>query len=279
MSDRDEATVPDPPATGGGMPEVEAGLSELRSRLGELQRSVETLGSHGHWPGAEVSRPPPPAPPAAQPSPPPQPSPYPPAPTPPQPPAYPPAPAPPAQGIAAASPPPLPSQSQFALPPVRPPVAAPLQPPPGAEGYGQPPPAEWEQPLEPPPPMPPVAPAPPVATNGHGAEAAGISAPSATVAAVDAGPFADLIELRHFEEDLGGLAAVRDVRVRRFGHGRARIDVGMAGPYYLARELQRLERPLEVSAGEDDEVRVELAASPQPEADEPGPAEAGAQQI
>ncbi len=77
----------------------------------------------------------------------------------------------------------------------------------------------------------------PAATNGHtthSVDPAEISALSSTVALVDAGPFADLIELRHFEDELAALTAVRDVRVRRFGQGRATIEVGMTGPYDLA---------------------------------------------
>ena len=75
---------------------------------------------------------------------------------------------------------------------------------------------------------------------------------------MDAGPFADLIELRHFEEDLASLAAVRDVRVRRFGQGRATIEVGMTGTYDLSRELPGIGRGMQVVRGPDGEVVVEL---------------------
>jgi hypothetical protein len=107
----------------------------------------------------------------------------------------------------------------------------------------------------------------PAATNGHSngssthtIDPAEISALSSTVALVDAGPFADLIELRRFEEDLASLAAVRDVRVRRFGQGRATIEVGMTGAYDLGRELPAIPRGMQIAHGPDGEVVVELEA-------------------
>ncbi len=77
----------------------------------------------------------------------------------------------------------------------------------------------------------------PAATNGQGEQEAGAAAIDANIAILDIGPFADLIELRHFEEAVARLEAVRDVRVRRFGHGRAIIELGLAGPYAIGREL------------------------------------------
>ncbi|MFN8112981.1 MAG: hypothetical protein U0R51_07255 [Solirubrobacterales bacterium] len=85
------------------------------------------------------------------------------------------------------------------------------------------------------------------------------SGTATSVAHVDAGPFADLIELRHFEDDLESLTAVEEVRVRRFGHGRAEIEVGMTGPYDLALELPRLGLPMELAAGPEGELLVEFA--------------------
>ena len=105
----------------------------------------------------------------------------------------------------------------------------------------------------------PQAPAPPAATNGHTDEEPGISGPEASVAMVDAGPFADLIELRHFEDDLSSLTAVHDVRVRRYGQGRAMIEVGMAGPYDLALELPRLGLPMDVAPAGEDQLIIEFA--------------------
>jgi hypothetical protein len=108
----------------------------------------------------------------------------------------------------------------------------------------------------------------PAATNGHSngaseapVDPAEISARSNTVALVDAGPFADLIELRHFEEDLARLGAVSEVRVRRFGQRRATIEVGMTGSYDLARELPAIPRPMRVEVAPEGEVVVELAAA------------------
>jgi hypothetical protein len=108
----------------------------------------------------------------------------------------------------------------------------------------------------------------PAATNGHSEAAAEapvdpaeISARSTTVALVDAGPFADLIELRHFEEDLARLGAVSEVRVRRFGQRRATIEVGMTGSHDLARELPAIPRPMRVEVAPEGDVIVELAAA------------------
>ena len=118
---------------------------------------------------------------------------------------------------------------------------------------------EIEEPYEQPTP---AFPPPPVATNGHSHDHDEVSARSTTVALVDAGPFVDLIELRHFEDDLASLTAVRDVRVRRFGHGRASIEVGMTGPYALSRELYRLGRPMRVSDGDEGDLVIDLAPAP-----------------
>ena len=120
--------------------------------------------------------------------------------------------------------------------------------------------------------VPPPVPGPPIPASGA----------ATTVAHVDAGPFADLIELRHFEDDLESLTAVEEVRVRRFGHGRADIEVGMTGPYDLALELPRLGLPMDLTAGADGELRVEFAPpaadaatgepASGPDRDEAGPA-------
>lgn len=104
-------------------------------------------------------------------------------------------------------------------------------------------------------PQPPMPPPPIPAASGA----------ATTVARVNAGPFADLIELRHFEDDLESLSAVEEVRVRRFGHGRADIEVGMTGPYDLALELPRLGLPMDLAAGADGELRIEFAP-PAPDA-------------
>lgn len=147
------------------------------------------------------------------------------------------------------------------LPPVEP---SPLQPgsplPPAARQPPPPAPIPAVAPTEPtaevpaPEPAFPLTPPPPATSNGEGA-----SAVSATVAQVDAGPFENLIDLRHFEEQLAQLAVVRDVRVRRYGHGRAEIQLGVSGRYGLATELQQhIDRHLTVAEGADGRITVEL---------------------
>ena len=173
---------------------VEPGLSDLRKRLEELQRSVELLGTEEHWaPAGETGAPSPGSSPA------------------------------PAWTPSRATPRPA---------------------------------TEWEQ-LEP------QAAAAAVATNGHTAEAGAISARSIPVA-MDAGPFSGLIELRHFEDQLAALGAVRGVRVRRFSHGRAKIEVAVSAPSLLTRELQSLDHSLEVSYEEGEEIRLDIAPPPEP---------------
>ena len=153
----------------------------------------------------------------------------------------------------------------------RPPAYGPGGPYEQPPAYGTQPPAPgWEAP-EPEP----AAPAPPVATNGHTEDTTEVSARSTTVALVDAGPFDDLIQLRHFEDDLASLTAVRDVRVRRFGHGRASIEVGMTGPYALSRELYRLDRQMSVSDGDAGDLVIDLAPRPEHEPDGDFEAEPG----
>ena len=154
------------------------------------------------------------------------------------------------------------------------PAEPPIGPAPGA------PPAPPAQPPHVQPPVPAEEVPAPAATNGHTDEEPGISGAEASVAMVDAGPFADLIELRHFEDELSSLIAVHDVRVRRFGQSRAVIEVGMAGPYDLARELPRLGLPMDVEPVGEGELIVEFAPlptagdeapdvrTPEPEADE-----------
>lgn len=157
-------------------------------------------------------------------------------------------------------------------PPERPPA------PPPADSYPAPPPTPYAPAPSPPYAYPgdepayeqPEVPPPPAATNGHSEETSAPAAVSASIATLDAGPFSDLVELRRFEEALAGLGSVRDVRVRRFGHRRARIEVGMAGAYALTNELHRIGLPMSIDQGPGGEVVVQL---PDPEA---APDEAGA---
>ncbi len=78
------------------------------------------------------------------------------------------------------------------------------------------------------------------------------------VARLEVGPFLDLIDLRHFEEAVARLDAVRDVHVRRYAHSRASVEVGLAGPFAIGRELQRLGRPLHMGTGAEGELIVDF---------------------
>jgi hypothetical protein len=119
-------------------------------------------------------------------------------------------------------------------------------------------PAAWEQPFE--------APAPAWAPAVHVASPP--PAPLIEVANLDAGPFADLVELRHFEDDLGQLARVRDVRVRRFGNHRASIEVAVSSAPLLEHELHLLGREMSIGATPEGEVVVELVPEVAAEDDE-----------
>jgi hypothetical protein len=157
------------------------------------------------------------------------------------------------------------------------PPAAPSPPPAG--GVHEPRPAEaYFAPAPPPPPAgydpyaPPGSPQhrpPPVASNGRDERGEAVLVPP-TISILDVGPFRDLIDLRHFEDAVTGLETVRDARVRRVGHGRAEIEVAMAGPYPVTRELQRLGRPLRTELGPGGEIVVEFTDQT-PEEAEAGP--------
>ncbi len=219
-------------------------LSALRSRLAALHGSVERLGRGEEQPQPTAEEryvyPDQPAPAAYEG---------------PVEPAYP--------------PPPAPEQPAYD------PYSPPPPPPAPADAYAYPP----QPPLEPDPYAQPdayePAPAPyqpaPAATNGQG-EAEAAATVAAHVAILDVGPFADLIELRHFEEAVGRLGIVLDVRVRRFGHGRAIVELGLDGPYAVGRELYRLGRPMRVEPGPDGEIVVDFTDVP----DEPATVEQAA---
>lgn len=231
-------------------PDDQPELDALRRHLDALQRSVEQLGTEGAGSG-------PTAPPPAQ------------------------APAPdsPAHRHPSSEDPPQAAVEPRAGDPAH---AQPPSPDPHSPGAGYP----AHEPALPPAPEPGPAyegsysyapqpsgyPPAPAATNGHREEDhQAASAVSAGLALLDAGPFADLIDLRHFEEAVTRLETVRDVRVRRYGHRRAQIEVGMAGPYAIARELQRLGRPIQVEQGPDGEVVVEFTDMEVPETGEAPP--------
>ena len=179
---------------------VHVGLMDLQRRIGELQRSVETLAGEGRWTD-----------PAAHPS----------------------------HGA--------PAQAYAHQPPPLPLV-----------------PAEWEQPFEPPPSwdaLPPVEPSPQAPVASADPAFAVVERPPAGVTLLDAGRFADLIELRHFEEALAAAPGVHEVRVRRFGHGRARIEVGARARHELMAEIGRTHGPTEISERPDGEIVIELPAA------------------
>jgi hypothetical protein len=199
-------------------------LGALRSRLDALHRSVEALGR----PDAGV-----PAPPPAQ----------------------------EAHGPPGAYPVPPADQQPPAPPPpfYRTPPDAPQAPPPApASPYETSAAPDYAEPYADPYVADPYA-APPAATNGGGEVPADEFVPAANVTILDVGPFADLVELRLFEEAVARLETVRDVHVRRFGHNRAKIEVGMLGPQPVGRELYRLGRPMEVEPGPDGEVIVDFS--------------------
>jgi hypothetical protein len=88
-------------------------------------------------------------------------------------------------------------------------------------------------------------------------------AASARASVLDVGPFADLVELHRFEQAVAALPAVRDLRVRRFGRGRARIDVVVEGSHSIGRELIRLGTPMRFEPRTAEELIVHL---PEPDA-------------
>lgn len=204
-----------------------ADLDALRSRLAALHGNVDRLGREADT--EPVEQPQQPLPPQA-----PEASAYPEEQT------YPASPAPPVPPIAE-------------QPPAYDPYAQPPAPPAPAEQY-----AYADEPV-----VPEVYAPAPAATNGQGEHEAGVAAVAAHVTVLDVGPFADLIELRHFEEAVSRLEVVRDVRVRRFGHGRAVVELGLGGPYSVGRELYRLGRPMRVEPGAAGELIVDFTDIPE----------------
>lgn len=111
--------------------------------------------------------------------------------------------------------------------------------------------AQLPRPAAPSAPTPPFAPPPPPPTSQ--ARPAPTSSPSppspAAITRIDVGPFYGLSELRRFEDSLAALPAVRGVRVHRFGHGRATLEIEVDLAYVLAGELHSLPRELRVRNG------------------------------
>ena len=86
----------------------------------------------------------------------------------------------------------------------------------------------------------------------EGSDAAG------TFSRVDVGPFEDLLAMTAFEEQLSALPSMADVRVRRFGHGRAEIELETVGLVPVAREMLRIAPDAQASIAEDGTLSVQL---------------------
>lgn len=77
--------------------------------------------------------------------------------------------------------------------------------------------------------------------------------------AVEAGPFADVLQLSTFEDALASIPGVEDVYIRTFEHHHAHFDLNATEPTALIVELQaRVEDALSVVAAGDDELRLEI---------------------
>ena len=107
------------------------------------------------------------------------------------------------------------------------------------------------------PPQPPLDYAP--TTDPYPQPAQAVLGAAGAVEFLDVGPFSGLVELREFEDAIAAIESVRDVRVRRFGHRRAQLDVWTAGPNALSRELWRLGRPLSFKPGFEGQLIIEFA--------------------
>lgn len=79
--------------------------------------------------------------------------------------------------------------------------------------------------------------------------------------AVDAGPFSDIATLSGFEQALGSVPGVRDVRVRAFESSRALIDVTLGQPIALGTELRRTAR-VAFTITQADASRLTVAVEP-----------------
>jgi hypothetical protein len=111
------------------------------------------------------------------------------------------------------------------------------------------------------------SPAPATAMPAEGSDVLG------SFSRVDVGPFEDLLAMTAFEEQLSALPSMANVRVRRFGGGRAEVEVETAGVVPVARELMRVAPDARPVMQPDGSLIVELtdprwtggAPEPQPE--------------
>ncbi len=109
---------------------------------------------------------------------------------------------------------------------------------------------------------------PPVAVSGPGIAASDgpPPAPESPVAPgvaarvnVDIGPFRDFSQLVSFEDAANEIGATGEISIRRFSGGRANIDVDLAEPVDLLRELEeRCDLHFEVRKSSDDEIILDL---------------------
>lgn len=76
---------------------------------------------------------------------------------------------------------------------------------------------------------------------------------------VDVGPFADFSQLVRFEDAANAIGATRDISIKRFSEGRARIDVSLSEPVDLLRELEeRCDLEFKVRSAADDEIVLDV---------------------
>jgi hypothetical protein len=74
------------------------------------------------------------------------------------------------------------------------------------------------------------------ASNGHAAKPAGER--FAGMVEVDVGPLDDFSQLVGFEDAAGGIGATREISIKRFAGGRATLEMKLAEPVELLRELE-----------------------------------------
>ena len=225
-TERQEAhTGPRSGADAGDLSTFDRAINDLQGRIANLRVSLDELGSEqrGPAPGAE--------PPTVDPG--------------------------RARAAPAFPPPPPPATEQPPYGASQPPPEPPPSPP--AESYA--PPVEYAPPAYPPPPayQPPPPPEPPpeapLDSPAQGAEGSDLLG---SFSRVDVGPFEDLLAMTAFEEQLRALPSMSDVRVRRFGSGRAEIEVETVGVVPVARELMRVAPDARPAMQPDGSITVEL---------------------
>jgi hypothetical protein len=77
----------------------------------------------------------------------------------------------------------------------------------------------------------------PAASNGHRPEAEAGDVFDGMVE-VEIGPLDDFSKLVGFEDAMGGIGATREISVKRFAQGRATLEMKLAEPVELLRELE-----------------------------------------